>query len=81
MSDSIPSLARARAHAAAVLEHLSGDDLSEDNEERKAQIEAERVAHAAYVKAEQAYARAVSTMSAKELAELEGSRPHARAAQ
>ena len=66
----IPSLARHRAHCAALCEALGEDKLSRDKVERAAQHEA--YARAAYVAAEDAFSRATATLTADELAALLG---------
>lgn len=63
----IPELARHRAHCAALCEALGEDRLSRDPVERAAQHEAYGRARQAYVLAEEAYSRAVATLSPAEL--------------
>lgn len=63
----IPSLARTRALWAARYEAISSEISSRDPVERAAQDQAYREALAAYRKAEDEYARAVSTLSPAEL--------------
>ena len=67
----IPSLARHRAHCAAVCEALGEDKLSRDPVERAAQHEAYARARETYVKAEADYQRATALLTQDELADIQ----------
>lgn len=68
----LATLARRRAFCAARLEAFSGEVPSTDREERIAFAVARAKAQAAYRVAEEAYQRAVATLSPEEAAERSG---------